>query len=721
MSGYASVRLVVLSIILASPLAAFAESPWRLTPIYGGGSVQDVEISPSNPNVWYTYVDVGGPYRSDDAGANWRDLHRNMTPEMCWRRLNHIRGFSVDPRDPDRFVIAGGDNGWRPAGIAISRDGGKSFVLKVVARFHGNGKRRRLGRILDRDPFAPDRLVAGEDWDGVFVSSDNGESWVPSGLDRTYICDLRYDRTVPGRIYASAPAIAFDGKEAFLYDPTQNRESGFYRSDDGGTSWRKLSDDSPVEIVQIPGDGTILGIFGEMHVRRSEDGGESWRDFEEGLPILDTLTGRSLQRGRFNSFACGEKGRFWVVGDTDGNFFRRGVGDDVWTEIKCESYVHPDPVREPWFAKRAKCRAEMPGSLVIDRRDENHWLLTDWYNIMESHDGGRNWRSRNNGMQQLCPFVVSCDPHSPDNIIYGVADMGIFCSTNRGASFFRPRCSGGVNSVAWSKRTKGLVLVTGGKGAIEIRRSLDGGVTWEAPKLNGLPPLAPRRHAAFTVAENPATGEFFLTVSGETNEPGQAGVYASADAGDNWEWRGQGLPKNLKGAFKDQEYDTNDPQIVFSSDGSGVLVPLSGQVYYLEPGGREWKKSNLACNLRNWETLVHPPLQIVADPHTPGRFLSTYSSGYFHIGESKDGGRTFARTWMQTGAVYSISFDRERKGVIYASRIDGIYFSRDDGKHWMCLDDSLSLPCGASRRIYADRNRLFFLTDGTGVWVREVR
>ena len=720
-------RLVALASAVVGGLSLAAESPWRVTPIWGGGSVQNVVICPSNPDVWYAYVDVCGPFRSDDAGASWRDLHRNMTPSMCWRSFNHPRGLSVDPRDPDRFVIAAGDNDWRPGGIAVSRDGGKTFIPKVEARFYGNGKRRRLGQVLDRDPFDPDRLIAGEDWDGVFVSADNGESWRPSGLDRTYLNDLRFDRTVRDRIYAASAAhvvneLLSDGPDRPPHAvPEPVREAGFFRSDDGGATWRKLADDAPVEIVQIPGDTALLGIFGERFVRRSDDGGATWREFGEGLPTLGHAPDKALQRGRFNSFACGARGRFWVVGDTDGNFFRRSAGDAAWTEVKRESYSFSDPEREPWLCGPRKRHAEMPGSLVVDPRDEDHWLLTDWYNIMESHDGGRNWRSRNAGIQQLCPFTVSCDPHTPDNIVYGVADMGVFCSTNGGRTYFAPRCSGGVNSVAWSTATKGLVLVTGGKIGIQFRRSRDGGATWETPKLAGLPKLEPRKNAAYTVAENPATGVFYMTVSGEENAPGQAGVYRSSDAGDSWQWCGEGLPRNLKGGFKNQEFANQEPQLVFSPDGSAVLFLLSGDVYCRKGAGGPWERSNLRLDCRNWDTCRHPGQLVVADPHTPGRFLSPYGAGYMHIAESTDGGKTFRRTWMQTGAVYSLSFDRQVKGAIYASKFDGIYFSRDDGRHWSYLEDSLNLPCGASRRIYADRNRLFFLTDGTGVWVRDLQ
>ena len=53
--------------VFAAIVTAVASQEWKVWPCYGGGYVQNVVIAPSNPRVWYAYVDVGGPYRSDDA------------------------------------------------------------------------------------------------------------------------------------------------------------------------------------------------------------------------------------------------------------------------------------------------------------------------------------------------------------------------------------------------------------------------------------------------------------------------------------------------------------------------------------------------------------------------------------------------------------------------------------------------------------------------------
>ena len=84
---------------------------WSVLPVYGGGYVQNVVMAPSDTNVWYAYVDVGGPYRSDDAGKHWRALHGGFSIDDRERNADHVRSLSVDPRDADRIVIAGGNIG----------------------------------------------------------------------------------------------------------------------------------------------------------------------------------------------------------------------------------------------------------------------------------------------------------------------------------------------------------------------------------------------------------------------------------------------------------------------------------------------------------------------------------------------------------------------------------------------------------------------------------
>ena len=78
---------------------------------------------------------------------------------------------------------------------------------------------------LALDPTTPTTLYAGTAYDGVFKSTDGGESWSPAstGLTSTYVQALALDPTTPGTLYAGT---AYEG---------------VFKSTDGGGSWSAAS------------------------------------------------------------------------------------------------------------------------------------------------------------------------------------------------------------------------------------------------------------------------------------------------------------------------------------------------------------------------------------------------------------------------------------------------------------------------------------------------
>ncbi|MCK6618311.1 MAG: hypothetical protein L6Q51_11785 [Cyclobacteriaceae bacterium] len=81
-----------------------------------------IAVAPSNPKILYTVIESEqdkdkGLYRSDDAGASWKQLNNDF--ELLVRPFYFSR-IEVDPRNPDVVVKAGLLG-------SISRDGGKTF------------------------------------------------------------------------------------------------------------------------------------------------------------------------------------------------------------------------------------------------------------------------------------------------------------------------------------------------------------------------------------------------------------------------------------------------------------------------------------------------------------------------------------------------------------------------------------------------------------------
>ena len=695
-------------------------SPWRVLPVFGGGYVLNALIAPSDPSRWYNYVDIGGPYRSDDGGATWRPLHASMPIDMRAINADHVRALSIDPRDADSFVMAAGDRFAKPAGVYVSRDGGRTFRKTLTARFYGDGNRRWMGQCMARHPKNPDVLVCGEDWDGLFRSDDNGETWRCLGLQETWISDVRWDADNPERLYVCAPKLPMS-RQIRPEDP-RTRKTGFFRSDDGGATWHcLLTEDIPTETIQMAGSPRIVGLFRERHVRFSDDGGETWKPFEEGLPIApdDAPAPVYIARERYQVLAVGPD--FWLVGNGRGEIYRRGADEDAWRLVPRKPMTLTDPVAEHHNAQRA-ADGEMWAfaTLNVDPRDPAHWLATDWFDIWETLDAGSTWRSRVIGMSQLVPFTIACDPQSPDNILYGLADLGMSISNDGGKTFHGGAPTTGANSIDWSVRTPGLAYCVGGKRGVQFIRTRDSGRTWEKPRGEGLPAFrkgtqgdAEKEFAAYNVAVDPVDDRVFLCVSGPSGPQG-GGVWVSADQGETFTRFSEGLPEG-KNLFKSWEFDGGGeagwtPQIVFSPDGSAVLSILDGRCYRLDREAGRWEPTSLQ---NPWCSRM-----IAADPFGKGRFLSAQGGS---LKESLDGGRTWhdlpiGRDWFG----WCVAFDAHVPGLVIGAHKDAILISRDGGQTFKKLRDGLAYPTGVRRRIVVDRGRLFALTRGSGVWARKL-
>ena len=705
---------------LGAAAFAFADSaedagtPWKVFPIYGGGYVQNVCMAESDPNRWYCYVDVGGPYRSDDAGAHWYPLHGNFTVAQRAKCADYVRTMSVDPRNADSLVLASGNRFDSPAGVFVSRDGGRTFRQTLLARFYGNGAHRMYGLVLSRNPFNPDELVCGEDMDGLFRSRDNGETWQAIGLDGHWFTDVRYDVTVPGRLWATAPAVSAKALARLGAGP-KTRKVGLWRSDDGGDHWQKLSDDPPYELCQVAGEKSVVATWsccGESDrpkpVKVSSDAGASWQAFGQGLVPYDppAMTNKFLNEGTYYALAAGPD--FLVIGDARGTLYRRGLTDAAWQKIERPPQRLGVPECEARLAHH--CRSmEALGSLIVDRRDPNHWLATDWYFIWESHDAGVNWTSRIRGMMQLVSAALDFDPFDREKIRYGVADMGYYCSTNGGRSFFWPvgRATPYAKTIAHSLKTPGLVFATGGKTVTPACWSEDGGVSWRFIKsASGIPRLVVPEHGAYTAAIDPLTDDFYLVVSGPIG-PMHGGVYRSHDRGVNWEHFSAGLPAGQR-LFKETEWgNCSCEQLVFSPDGSALLVSgLKHLIYRLDRAAGKWVKAPVGY----WNQVI------VADPHTPGRFILPGVP----MQETLDGGKSFHPCWSMPSASWFLAFDARVKGLVVFGHRDALYVSYDGGYHVAPLKDGLRLPSGDSRHVAVNDGRLYLMTSGSGVFTREI-
>ena len=225
---------------------------------------------------------------------------------------------------------------------------------------------------------------------------------------------------------------------------------------------------------------------------------------------------------------------------------------------------------------------------------------------------------------------------------------------------------------------------------------------------------AEKEFAAYTVAVDPTTDDVYLCVSGPSRPDG-GGVWRSHDQGETFERFSNGLPEG-KNLFKSWEFDGGGeagwtPQLVFSPDGSAVLSTYNGPCWYLDREAGHWGKTTVE---NPWCSRT-----IAADPFRKGRFLAAQGGT---LKESTDGGRSWhdvatGRDWFG----WSVAFDAHVPGLVVAANHDGILVSRDGGATFGRLRDGLAYPTGVRRWVVVDRGRLFGLTRGSGVWMRDIQ
>ena len=247
---------------------------------------------PGDPDITFFGAASGGIWRTGDGGVTWK-------PVFDDQEAASVSALAVSASDPAQVWAGTGETFIiRPAlamgnGIYRSTDGGRTF------HHRGLEATGRIARILVH-PTNPDRVYAcalGHSYApqperGVYRTTDGGASWeqVLRVDEHTGCSDLALDRRHPDRLLAGMWQLRIDTHGLRSGGPG----SGLYRSTDGGDTWERLSgqdrnrglpggEDHPVgkiaaQIAPSDPDRWYALIEDESPgFYRSDDGGDSWR------------------------------------------------------------------------------------------------------------------------------------------------------------------------------------------------------------------------------------------------------------------------------------------------------------------------------------------------------------------------------------------------------------------------------------------------------------
>ena len=354
-----------------------------------GNRVASVAGVPGDRTTYFAGAASGGLWKTDDAGLHWRDVFADVP-------VHSIGAIAVAASDP--AVVWAGT--------------GESSIRSNVSI--GNG---------------------------VWKSTDGGESWSHAGLEGTG----RVGRIL---IHPHDPDVVYVAALGHSYGPAPER--GVYRTRDGGSTWERVlfvdEDTGAYEMVMDPANPRkIIATTWDLELKtwKRDSGGPGsglWMTMDGG-DTWERLEGDGLPTGTLGKIAvcmsAGDSDRVYALIETSdgvpmegyetdtGELWRSEDGGGSWN---LTSYDHNLATRQAYYTR---C------GVNPEDRDEVYFLSSS-YSV--SLNGGETHTTSNylgdSGAPGWDLHDIWLDPTDGDRFLMAF-DGGVAITENRGGSWFR--------------------------------------------------------------------------------------------------------------------------------------------------------------------------------------------------------------------------------------------------------------------------------------------
>ena len=639
-------------------------------------SVGAVEVAPSDPNVVYAgtgdmvtggAINEGdGVYKSTDAGRTWQHLGLDETKQ--------IPSILVDPQDPNLVMIAAQGNIHQRSesrGVFRSTDGGRTWTKTLYV--DDQTGIQKLARAYDKPsvvfattvrhytaPGAPPRRGAepdtGRTGTALYKSIDEGVTWqeiTGGGLPR-----------LSGRT-SVAVAMNTNAQRVFLI-----ANSGFYRSDDGGMSWRQMAKDD--ERIRNGQGGYNCGVYVDpknpdvvytinTSSYKSTDGGNTFTGFK-GAPggddpqqmWIDPANGQRMLLGLDQGAVVTLDG-----GVTWGSWYNQSTEQVYHLSVDNSFPYWVYATQQDAGAIRQRSRGNFGEITPADWNSVSGW---EWGTIVPDPLNSNIVYASGSGIVKITypsEQWISISPATDPNLKLRTAFSQpiIFTPWNQhellaGFQYLMATTDGGMH---WRKISPDLGVPKGGEPTLAGRAATDGNGNGRAAPLGGaIESISPSSIAAGTIWVGTNNGLIKLT----------------RDEGKTWE--DVSIPnvpnqaRALVSSVDASHTDAAEAYVAIDNHTSGDYAPY---VYRTRDYGKTWTK-------------------IVDGLPTDAPAGS------------------FARV---------VRNDTKKAGLLFAGTESHMYVSFDDGDHWQSL--MLNLPTTSFRDIAIHGNDLVVGTYGRGIWI----
>ena len=714
------------SSVTAAPAVQGASSPpavapqrleslvWREVGPYRGGRSAAVTGVTGDRNTYYFGSTGGGVWKTKDAGLSWANVSDGYFG-------GSIGAVAVSEWDPNVVYVGGGE--------------------KTVRGNVSHG-------------------------DGVWRSSDAGETWTSVGLqDSRHVSRLRIHPKNADEVYACAMG--------HLFGP--NEERGVFRSRDGGASWEKVlyvdALAGCVDLAMDPNNPRILyATFWRVlrtpwSLESGGDGSSMWKSTDGGTTWTELTRNDGMPEGTLGIMGISvskadSKTLYAMVEAEQGGLFRSRDAGETWSKVNESrdlrqrawyySRVYADPADvESVYVLNVGFHHSKDGGKSFSRisvpHGDNHdlWIdATDPKRMIQSNDGGANvsedggvsWTVQSNQPTAQI-YRVSTDNAFPYRILGGQQDNSSVrlrsrSFTGRSIDVRDWQASAGCECGYVVAKPDDPEVVFGGcyGGYLERvdhrsgeRRNIS---VWpDDPMGWGAAELKYRFQWNFPIFFSPHDPNRLYTAAQI--------LFRSDDLGQSWQVVSPDLTRNDKDKqgpsggpiTKDNtsvEYYATIFAALESPHEAGVLWAGSddGLVHLSRDGGETWSDVTPA-GLPEWSQIN----SVEAHPSEPGGLYlaaTRYKSDDFRplLYKTVDYGKTWSRIVDGIAPDHFtrvLRADPDRPGLLYAGTERGVYVSFDDGGRWQSLQ--LELPVVPITDLAVKDGDLVAATQGRGFWI----